>query len=470
MAENTNFNETVIAALEEKAIWYDKDGLPALLQNYRLLHTCVRNFFDFLVKKALIKPDPYRLDKKISDIVVPSTDPFNESDRSTVMGMRFSDYDVMLDFICNYYKFSTRSLTLASIKKLADFNNCIQWSSFSVNSNRTNTRVLATLILTARQNTDQMTSSMISDSISKAGQAMNAINSTLKEFAEYQKENFKGQIRKNVFDYPQFDKAAAASSPEAELAQIKKNFTAAMGKGPFYSDLVNEIVQEDHAPNKEELQAKILAKLQVKDKNAEKQKPKVDTKEMLMVAIRVLGAMAPQIEQTIKKLQANHDVLESEHNSFMDKLKKALRKAFNLAEKPLYYTILVSDAGGAKHQEKINYVQFVGDMATRSRRYAATANKGSPGYERVFAQKEDKILEYVNSQITDGQKMLKLLDGLDEFFKTAASLQNRGRIKGLKMEITALKNSVVQCNQHRAEYVAHMEEEAQFKKLGITNA
>ena len=38
-----------------------------------------------------------------------------------------------------------------------------------------------------------------------------------------------------------------------------------------------------------------------------------------------------------------------------------------------------------------------------------------------------------------------------------------------KMEITAIKNSVVKVNQHRSEYTAYIEEEAQLRKLGIKN-
>jgi cell shape-determining protein MreC len=66
--------------------------------------------------------------------------------------------------------------------------------------------------------------------------------------------------------------------------------------------------------------------------------------------------------------------------------------------------------------------------------------------------------------------MLKILNGLDEFFKSAPLPQNRSKIKGLKMEITALKNSIVKANQRRSEYTAYIEEEAQLRKLGITNA
>ncbi|MDE6774169.1 MAG: hypothetical protein K2J14_06030, partial [Treponemataceae bacterium] len=85
MEENA-FSQAVIDAVEAKAEWYDHDVLPGLLEQYRLLHTCVKNIFDFLVKKSLIVPDPYKLDKKISDIVAPENTTFSENERSTKIG------------------------------------------------------------------------------------------------------------------------------------------------------------------------------------------------------------------------------------------------------------------------------------------------------------------------------------------------------------------------------------------------
>ena len=126
--ENTgNFTATLIPLLDEKAKWYDTEGLPKLLESYRLLHTCVKTLFDFLVKKSLITPDPYKLDKKINDIKAPDSQQFVESERSTIIGQRFSDYESMLDFLCNYYKFSTSHLNLTNIKKLLELNNAFHW-------------------------------------------------------------------------------------------------------------------------------------------------------------------------------------------------------------------------------------------------------------------------------------------------------------------------------------------------------
>ena len=467
--DDNNFSQSVVEAVEAKAEWYDREALPAVLENYRLLHTCVKNIFDFLAKKSLIVPDPYKLDKKLSDIQVPEGEPFSENERATVIGIRLSDYESNIDFVCNYYKFSISNLSLPSIKKLVDLNNTFLWTAFSPNSQKPNTRALAELVIKGRQNLDALTGSMVSDSISKGAQALADINQALKEIAEFQKEYYKAQIRKNVFMHPGYD-ASAASSPEGELAQIKKHFTSAMGKVPFYNELIDEIVREDHAPDKADLQAAVLAKLNVEADERKKKEVAVDTKEVILGAVRILGAMSPQIEAARQKLNENHELLQSEHNSLINRLKRLFYRAFNIQEKPIFYSILISDAATeSKRREKINFQQFSSEIGARARRFTAVGAKGAPGFERMAGQPEEKILEFVSAQLAESGRMLKILAGLDDFFKQAVASGNKSKVKGIKMEITSIKNTVVKANQVRAEYAAYVEEAEQMKKLGIAN-
>ena len=156
------------------------------------------------------------------------------------------------------------------------------------------------------------------------------------------------------------------------------------------------------------------------------------------------------------------------HNSLFDKIKKAFRKAFNLAEKPLFYTIVLTDAhSGTKRNERLNYQVFVGDLSTKARRYVVLGQPKSAGYAKVLALPENKLLEFISAQITDCNKMLVMLNALDEFFKAAVNPANKVKIKGLKIDITTLKNTVLKANQHRAEYLSYVEEMEQMRKLGI---
>ena len=69
--EEEKFREALQQALSQKQEWYNSECLQELLSQYRLLHTCVKNLYEGFVKKSLIVPDPYRLDKKISEIWFP---------------------------------------------------------------------------------------------------------------------------------------------------------------------------------------------------------------------------------------------------------------------------------------------------------------------------------------------------------------------------------------------------------------
>ena len=469
MENGNSFTETLLQALDTKAQWYDTEELPRVLDNYRLLHTCVKVIFDFLVKKALITPDPYKLDKKISDIKAPDGEQFVENERSVIMGQRFSDYESTLDFLCNYYKFSVSQLSLANIKKLMDLNNSITWNAFSANANKINTRVLATMVFSARQNSDPLTSSMINDNLSKASHALSDINSSLKDYSDFQKEWYKGQVRRNVLLSPGFDANKVENDPAAEMQQIKKHFSAGMGKVPFYSELIEEIVHEDLSEKKEEIQSRLLAKLNVAKESDKKSEKRIDTKSLILGALMILGSMPQQIAVIAQKIQDNHDLLESEHNTFIDKLKRAFRKAFGIAEKPLFYSVtIVEQTTGAKRTERINYQSFMTDLATKTRRYASVAQTTAPGFKKISTMPEEKIAEFVSTQISECNHLLVLLNALDDFFKAAANPTNKAKVKGLKIDIATLKNSIVKANQQRVEYTSYIEEEAQMRRLGIT--
>ena len=325
--EEDNFVNELQQALNKKQEWYNSVCLQDLLGQYRLMHTCVKTLYENFVKKSLIVPDPYRLDKKISDIVVPETSPFAESENSKVFGERFSDYETMLDFVCTYFRFSMENFSLQKVKKLIDFNNVFEWDNLSTNSAKSNTRALATTVNNAKSGAPNVVQSMINDSVSKCAQATVVINKMLNELGIFQRELYKGELRRDVFDHPDFDKAKAAESGDAELAEIKRLYSKVTGKKNFYNDLVNEIIEEDHSPDKERLRAAVLDRLTIKNsvKTESKKSSGPDTKEMLMQAVLAVGATAPTLTQLHTKLSENFDLLYERKATFLTRLIAALK-------------------------------------------------------------------------------------------------------------------------------------------------
>ena len=91
MAEEFNFEQALSKAVEEKVAWFDSNSMVELLDNYRILYAAVNNVQALLLQKGLITADPYKLDKKISDVAVPEEVEFVETERSKGLGGRSSD-------------------------------------------------------------------------------------------------------------------------------------------------------------------------------------------------------------------------------------------------------------------------------------------------------------------------------------------------------------------------------------------
>ena len=469
--EVDNFVNELQTALNKKQEWYNSVRLQEMLMQYRLMYTCVKTLFETFVKKSLIVPDPYRLDKKISEIVVPETSGFAESEISKVFGERFSNYETMLDFICTYFRFSMENFTIQKVKQLLDLNKVFEWNSLSSNSTRMNTRALAMVISNAKKGAPNVVQSMINDSLDKCAQATEEINAMLTELASFLRELYKGGLRRDLFDHPDFDKAKAAESAEAELAEIKRLYTKVTGKKNFYSDLVNEILDEDHAPDKDRRRAAVLDRLLIKEstKGPAKKSAGPDTKEMLMQSVLAVGATAPTLAQLISKLTDNIELLYKTKSTFFSKLISALKKAFHIPEKERICNLVIKDAKtGAERTQKIKINEFMSDFTRKEHIYNGIATKGIE-YSKIQSSSEEAILSFVNKQISELQSLFVVINAFDAHFKQEVDTEFKTGIKGMQIELSALRNSIINANKKRSEYVSYKEEAMQMQKLGIAD-
>ena len=467
MSDNQTFFGALETAIAEKTENLNAKVLPGVLSNFQLLHTCVKNMYAMLVQRALIKPDPYKLEKKITEIVLPDESAYMENERSIVMGTRFSDYESMLEFVCTYYKFSTDRLDLTQTKRLLDLATCIDWRAFSINSSKVNTRGLATLVNEAHIHAPQMVLSLISDSLNKSSTAVSAIYSGLTDLVNFERESYKFEVRKKVIENPAFDKTTLTSF-SAELAEIKRLFPKLLPQKQYYSELIQEIVKEDCAPEKEQFRQQALARLRIAERKVREVKRKVDTRAMLLDIVLSLSALAPQYEQVVSKVESNHAVLSSEHNGFFDKLKRALRQAFNLKAAPEEYElVIVNQKNEARTTKKIEYHTFFALLVRKQQFLQSFADTQGDEFRKIAAAQEETVLGFINRQLADNREILLELNALDEYFKSQASTANKDKIKGMKMELVTMKNTLVKANQKRAEYVSVAEEKMQLEKLGI---
>ena len=463
------FTSQLETALMAKQGWFNTDRLQYMLEHFRLLHTCVHNLNEVLVKRSLIHPDPYKLETRISDIGTIETAPFTENEDAVVLGKRFSDYEMMLDFICTYFRFSVENITLPRIKTLLEFIDGFDWQNLSSNSSKSNTRALATALTKARTNAPAVTISLINDSQEKCTKCCKIIISCLHELADFQKEMYKGNLRKDVFEHPEFNKEKAFSSPEAEIAEIKRLYVKTTGKKTVYTDLIQEIVAEDQGPNKDSLRASLLGKLEIKLEEHKKETKTVNPHDRLMAAVFTLGVFGPILGQMYVKLTDNFELLFDTKKSLFAKFIQALKKALGLKEKERSCTIIVTDSQtGGKSTQTIEVNAFLAKIEKLAHIYTGIASKGVE-YSKINSAKEDDALIFLNRQVQENQKLFTTINALDEHFKSNVEVLNRPKVKGLKIDLSSYRNAIINANKKRGEYAAAKEEIEQMKKLGIMN-
>lgn len=468
--EDSNFLHELQIAINKKTDWFNTVHLQELVIKYRLLYSCIHNLYENIVKKSIISPDPYRLDKKISKIVIPEKTSFSDSDISKVFGERFSEYEMMLDYISTYLRFTVDGISIITVKKLMEFNKFFDWKNLTINSNDSNTHAFAICIATVKKGTPSVFQSMISDSVSKAIVVSEEIEKMLIEFSNFQRELYKTGIRSNLFSHPDFNKEKASSSAENEMAEIKKVYPKVFGKQPFYSDLITEIIDEDLSVDAPKKREKVLEKLQIKENNSSsstKKKKTVNSKDMIMVAVQAIGGIAPSLAQIHQKVEENFSLLFAKKQSFFSKLIEALKKSFKIKDKPKICNIPIKDAKtGSERYQKIDVSDFLLDLVKKEHMLNGIATRQIE-YSKIEQSSEEAILSFVNKQISQMQSLFTILNSLDGYFKNNVETSLRPKVRGMQIELSSMRNSIVNANKKRGEYASFKEEYEQMQKLGI---
>jgi hypothetical protein len=471
MEETKNFSDTLFAAILERQQQFDSIFLPKMLEEYRICQSAAKTLLTVFLKKGIFHDDPYKYDSKITDIQIPSDDPFTDSDRAGMVGRRLSQYESMLDYMGNYYQFTCDFLTTDRINKLVAFNKCFMWEAFSTTSSKPNTKGLADLATTIRNGNDPLSISIVNDSLNQLAKSSAAITKTLKNLTDFHRERYKAAVRRLVMPSVHIREESLSAGTGEAVREIKKSFAVNMKDYPFYTELIAEIVNEEFSSEKERLRAEVLARIAGGKPETSKAVQVDSLKTTLLNGVRTLGGVSPQLDQIAKKLQENQAAVASTEKGFMQKLAMIFRKAFNLPEETHEIIInSVDPVTQAAKRDSIDFIPFIEDLRRRSRVYTGFTVKTSPAWLKIESMQESQILDLLTRYVAELNGLLKQCAGLDDYFKQNAQVEIRDHIHGIKVEISAIRNTLVKANQYRAEYTSQIEEQQQLRKLGITNA
>ncbi|MDR1419942.1 MAG: hypothetical protein LBI86_06180 [Treponema sp.] len=459
MAETKDYITSLSEALQARAGWLEKSELLKLKEDLRGYQSSFSSLYSIYLKKGLINEDPYKQEAKIGEIEVPDSGAFSDADRLDQLSMRLSNYDNQLDFLVNFYQFSVEFLNLDRIKRMLALVRYVDWVHLSTDSQFPITRAVAELTAQAKIGVDQIAMSVIGESLTKLSKSTGAILGCLRELAGYNREAFKLELRMTV--------TKNMGPQETQTAVIRKKYAAAAPGRPFYPDLAEELVKEDYSGSGPALKEKILASLRIPEKETKAAVKKVSYKDILLEGAVVLGSVSSVLSECGVKLDENEVLLSNRRKSFWEKIRHLMHQMVNKDPGEVVYDLEFMDpTRGTPVREKLDYHQFRGDMEKRNRIFAGLAARG-PAYSRLAAMEEEQIIAWIEKNIRDLQSIHKTLTALDEYFKSEAAHEERDRIRGIKPELSTIKNAILKANQLRHEYNARKEEEEQMRRLGI---
>ncbi|UTY31199.1 hypothetical protein [Treponema putidum] len=466
MENRKNFVEELSVVLETKRNEFNTKILPKVQENYNIQISALHAIRSTLLKKRVIHDDPYKYDSKMTEVEIPSKENFADSEKASVIGTRLAHYETMLDFVNNYYQFNTDFLTPKRISILLELNSTFIWSDFTNTSTHTNTRAIADIINNLFKGPDQLSNSLLRDSVAHMGKSEVYINTQLKSLSFFHREEYKLLMRREIMPSVKVSKADC-SNPANILREIKKIFSIKMKKKPFYTDLIVEIIREDYGEDSSILQQEILSKLEIKEKQDSFSPQKVNNRPILISGLKILSNSAPHLKAALEKIKSNQEMVYKAENTVFKKLAQIFRQILKLDPPEKHITIIITDTINQNTKKQtINYSVLEKEVLQKISLFQSILMPNSAVNQKIKTMPDELLFKSLTKYISDSNEILKQLGGLDEFYKNVKP-ELRSKIRGIKIEITTITNSIIKANQYRAEYQALSDEVNQMKKLGV---
>jgi hypothetical protein len=450
-------------ALASKREDLEARGLPELNKQLGVFQSYFEGIYNILLKKALVQEDPYKYDHKITEISAPSDSEFTEMDKQNQMSQRLAAFQAQLEFLNTQYQFSTGFLDLRRIKKILSLIDYINWAHLSGNDSNPVSKALDELMAKINLGTDSLSSQIINESLSQLEGVTRKIKLILRDCADYQRESYKSEARQRLL--PELD--GGSFDAEKAMQSAKTIFAKNMQGTPFYPELIRELLNEEFAAESEPYREEALKRLAIR-KPEPREKVEVSHKELLVKAVRALAASGFQMKDVIEKIENNHGALSKRKRGLFQALGAFLRRIFGGGEPDLVYEIKYFDVTTASdRRESILYDSFMEEIRKKAGLFRSLLNQESSASRKLMAAPEEKILDFVNRQVSSLQTLHRRLIGMNDYFKEAITKEKSGKFRGLRVELAAIKNSIIKCNQAKGEYVSAREQQVQMEKLGL---
>jgi len=441
-------------ALSQRAAWLEATRIPLLKDLVGTYRTLFESVVGTLVKKGLLRVDPYNYDGKTSAILVPPDTVPPDAEEDVEIGRRIAAYRRQMEFLATQIPFTLAALDLPLLKKVSALFSYLDWEGFSETSHSPTTRALARRVMNVGLSKDALSSRVLHESRLQIGKLSRDIRERIVEIESWHRESWKAALRAKVLPRVTAQEARTADERAARALVIKKAFEVASPDGTWHPHLVQEILGEDHPPGADERREKLLASLALPRAGVAKPDDGPRRRTELLDAIRGLCRAGEEIALCRQVLEENERAVETRKLGVFQKLRRWLRRRLGRREDRFYQIEYRSSAGAELQVETIDFLRLVSEMQELHGVLADVAQPGSPGHRRIEAMDEAKLCDFLDWQVRQLRQLHRRMEGLNVLFQVKAVEAQSAAVRSIKLELLAIENGLIRGDAARRDSMA----------------
>ncbi len=428
------------AAVDQLRVRLSTRELPRLEHAIGAYRSNYDHLYQLLVRKSLIKEDRYRYDAAPAKLAVPSDEEILDSQAHEQASLRLAAYRGQLELLATKTDLSIDKLSLATLRRIAGLMQYINWGRLADASESPITRCVADYVKRIKAANDGMASQLAATTVGQLDRMAREVLAIVERANVLQREVYKTKLRSEVLPV-----VAAGKTPEETVERVKRHFATALRGTPFYPELLQETLAED-SPSGDEARARALTRV-LGDGPSSTPRSTQGDREALLQAMRALAAAAQPLADTVVKVAANDQAVRAvpEPKGLRALLRRFLHPP---QEKPAPQVEYLD--GAVMRTETIDLNVFLDEVTRQARLLAALARPDGESAAKIQRTPDRSLADFLERQAQALQVTYRRLAGLSELFRKQAPAE--GALKGIKIELTLIKNSLIRSNQFRHQY------------------
>jgi hypothetical protein len=451
MEGSASYLQQLDSVLDARAQWLETAQIPQLKDALVSYQALFEGAMAMLIRKGLLREDPYNYEQAFSEIVIPKDDPLPDFENSDEVSYRLAAFRRQLKYISSEIALELQTLGLARLKKISALLSYINWLEFGEGSTSPTTRAFARAFMKVRMGSDTMASQILKDCEVQIVKIVHQVRGLVAELIAFHRESWKADLRRKVLSQLPLATGESRMRKEEALRAIRKGFGQWMSGMPWYPALAGEILDEELAEDGEARRQKVLASLAVA---VPKREATVlpDGKAILSEAARLIARPHEELATAAAILEENERLLLDARGTGGGWLKRLLGVGGEKAVAARTYKVQYTEPGAAAPKvETIDFPAFIPEVQKKSSLFAALSSTSSPAFRRLAATGEAQLVAFIDKQLNELLLIHRRLGSLNTLFQ-ARAMQEKKTARGIKIELLTIKNCIVKANTKRHEY------------------